>query len=90
MQKVYKDGSLGEKELYNTEILEKWVKLLEVDHVRVFADVEDKNKIGIDDIITKTVEDNVMKKVDKKLKEIEYEKKKEDILKTYRELRSLK
>lgn len=76
MQKVYNDGSLGNKEKFNYEKMMELLKAPEVDHIRVFKD--GKGRVGtieitdaqirarVDEVIGKDFQKAVSDELDKR------------------------
>lgn len=81
MQEVFKDGRLGDVKDFELELMKKLIKQENVDHVRVFA--KEGNKVGIENIISKQLEEKIDRMIDTKLDEREMKTK---LLQDYKEL----
>lgn len=62
MQEVYRNGALGEIIDFSNEALVESLKKDQVDHVRIF-NKETGNKIGLNQVDEKTIEDIVERKL---------------------------
>lgn len=87
-QAVYKDGKLGE--IFKADsleklqpVIEKWLSSPQVDHVRVFKDDGEHNKVPLEDIKLKELDNRVEEKLDKILA-------KREIIKEYDNLKNNK